>query len=370
MATATAPLLGHAALVSRLAASGRDGTLSHALLFTGPDGVGKTTAALALAFALLDAETWPGGLLAHPDFWLEDSDAENISIKRVRPGGDDGPTLQDFLALRPYAGGVRVAVIARADRLGIDAANNILKSIEEPPPRTHLILAAAHPEKLPQTVVSRCAAYAFSPVAADTMASWLESLHGAGADEAALAANLAAGRPGRALRLATEPGALDAELDAVDTFLAAGGGGTSGAITAAGAVAPGPGAEGRERALVTIAAWASFVRDAACYASGAPELALWGAYRPALERWAQDLSPARIVAILHRLVVASEAVAAYAQPRLAFEALMLDIFGGADSPPPVEPRPREPGRRVSGGRTGGTPRAARGSRRGPARDGG
>ncbi len=370
MGTATAPLLGHAALASRLAASGRDGTLSHALLFTGPDGVRKTTAALALAAALLEAETWPGGLLAHPDFWLEDSDAENISIKRVRPGGDDGPTLQDFLALRPYAGGVRVAVIGRADRLGIDAANNILKSIEEPPPGTHLILAAAHPERLPQTVVSRCAAYTLSPVAADTMASWLESAHGVSAAEAALAANLAAGRPGRALRLATEPGALDAELDAVDMFLAAGGGGTSGAINAAGAVAPGPGAEGRERALVTIAAWASFVRDAACYSSGAPELALWGAYRPALERWAQDLSTARIVAILHRLVVASEAVAAYAQPRLAFEALMLDIFGSADSPPPVEPRRREPGRPVSGGRTAGTRRRARGSSRAPATDGG
>ena len=365
-------VIGHAALVARLLAAARDGTLSHAILFTGPEGVGKTTSAVALASSLLGAETWPGGVAAHPDFWIEDSDAENISIKRVRPGGDDGPTLQDFLALRPYAGGVRVAVVGRADRLGVDAANNILKSIEEPPPRTHLILAAAHPEKLPQTVVSRCAAYAMAPVPADVISAWLAERHGVAQERATVAALLSAGRPGRALRLATEDGALEAELDAVDTFLAAGGGGTAAAISAADAVAPGPGAEGRERALITLAAWASFVRDAACFASGAPELAVWSAYRPALERWAQDLPAARIVEILHRLAVASEAVATYAQPRLAFEALLLDIFGGAGSPPPVEPRPRDParGRKVSGSAAAGTTRRGRGAARAAATDAG
>lgn len=367
---ATETVLGHATLVNRLVASAREGALSHAILFTGADGVGKTTAALALATTLLDAGAWPGGLTAHPDFWLEDSDVENISIKRVKPGGEDGPTLQDFLALRPYAGGVRVAVIGRADRLGIEAANNILKSIEEPPPRTHLILAASHPEKLPQTVVSRCAAFTLAPIRADVISAWLIEAHGVEAESAAIAASLAAGRPGRALRLATEPGALDAELDAVDTFLAAGGGGTASAIRAADAVAPGPGAEGRERALITISAWASFVRDAACYAAGAPELALWRAYRPALERWAEDLPPARIIAILHRLVVAAEAVAAYAQPRLAFEALMLDIFGGADSPPPVEPAVRDRSRELSGAGPAGKPRRSRAARPGRSRDGG
>lgn len=372
MSTSPPPVVGHTALLARLVAAGRDGALSHTILFTGPEGVGKTTTAVALATALLGAESWPGGIAAHPDFWIEDSDTENISIKRVRPGGDDGPTLQDFLALRPYAGGVRVAVVGRADRLGIDAANNILKSIEEPPPRTHLLLAAAHPEKLPQTIVSRCAAYAMAPVAADAISAWLATAHGVPEDRATMAALLAAGRPGRALRLATADGALEAETDAVDTFLAAGGGGVAAAISAADAVAPGPGAEGRERALITLAAWSSFVRDAACYASGAPELAVWRMYRPALERWAQDLPAERIVEILHRLAVASEAVATYAQPRLAFEALMLDVFGGADSPPPVEPRPRDPARerRVSGSAAAGTTRRGRGSRRGAARGAG
>lgn len=366
-------VLGHSAVLRRLAAGAADDSLTHALLFIGPEGVGKTTAALALATELLRGDSWPGGVLAHPDLWLEDSDVENISIKRVRPGGEEGPTLQDFLALRPYAGGRRVAVIGRAERLTEPAANNLLKAIEEPPPRTHLILCAAHPEKLPPTVLSRCEAFTLGPVAHAAIAAWLTERHGVDAPTAAVAGFLASGRPGRALRLATEPGALESELDALDAFLAAGGGGTAGAIRAADAAAPGAGAEGRERALLTLDAWTSFVRDAACYAAGAPELALWSSYRAALERWAQDLSAARIVAILHRLVAASEAVAAYAQPRLAFEALMLDVFGGADSPPPVDPLPRDVPRaargpaRVSAGATGSTGRRPRAAPRGRSR---
>ncbi|MFN2582642.1 MAG: hypothetical protein ABR498_07870, partial [Candidatus Dormibacteria bacterium] len=133
MSTTQRPVLGHDPLVNRLAAAARAGSLTHAVLFAGPEGVGKTTAALAIAALLLESDRWPGGTLAHPDLWLEDSDAENISIKRVRPGGEEGPTLQDFLALRPYAGGIRVGIVGRAERLGIDAANNLLKTIEEPP---------------------------------------------------------------------------------------------------------------------------------------------------------------------------------------------------------------------------------------------
>ncbi|HEY6783020.1 MAG TPA: hypothetical protein VI296_07265, partial [Candidatus Dormibacteraeota bacterium] len=114
-------VIGHGPVLQRLVASGVDDELTHALLFIGPEGVGKTTAALALASELLNASSWPGGLEAHPDFWLEDSAVENIGIDRMRPSpkrkpGDEeaGPTLQQFLSLSAYAGGRRVAVIARA----------------------------------------------------------------------------------------------------------------------------------------------------------------------------------------------------------------------------------------------------------------
>jgi DNA polymerase-3 subunit delta' len=193
-------LLGHGPVVARLAAAADAEALTHAILLTGSEGVGKTATALALAAALLDAASWPGGLPAHPDLWVEDSDTENISIERVKPAGRDGPTVQDFLALRPYAGGRRVAVIGRADRLTEQAANCLLKTIEEPPPRTHLLLCAAHAEKLPTTVLSRCETLALAPVPTAAIAGWLRTVHGVDEETADLAAPLAAGRPGRALR--------------------------------------------------------------------------------------------------------------------------------------------------------------------------
>ena len=370
-------VIGHGPVLQRLVASGVDDELTHALLFIGPEGVGKTTAALALASELLDAPNWPGGLEAHPDFWLEDSAVENIGIDRMRPSpkrkpGDEeaGPSLQQFLSLSAYAGGRRVAVIARADRLTEQAADNVLKTLEEPPPRAHLVLTSAHPEQLPQTVRSRCETVVLGPVSPATIETWLERVHQVSAQDASTAAALSAGRPGRALRLATEPGALEGELDALDRFIAAGGGGTEGAlraaamVTVAAAAGTERSAEVREQALITLGAWASFVRDAACFASGAPELAVWSAYRPALEAWAEDLDLTRIVEILARILATTESVAMYAQPRLAFEALMLDIFAGPDSPPLVSIAPRGGLAVSAGGAAPGKPRRSPPARRG------
>lgn len=371
-------VIGHDAVLQRLMAGAVDDALTHALLLIGPEGVGKTTAALALASELLDAASWPGGAAAHPDLWVEDSGAENLGIDRMRPSpkrraaGDEdpGPSLQQFLSLAPYAGGRRVAVIARADRLTEQAADNLLKTLEEPPPRAHLVLTTAHPEQLPQTIRSRCETVVLGPVPSPAIAGWLQREHAVSEHDADLAAALAGGRPGRALRLATEAGALAGELDSLDRFVAAGGGGSAGAlraaaeVTVAAAAGTERSAEVREQALVTLGAWASFVRDAACFAAAAPELALWKAYRPALERWAEDLDLTRIVDILTRILETAEAVATYAQPRLAFEALMLDIFAGPNSPPPVAVAPRDGLEVSAGGASRGRPRRSPAARRG------
>src|SRR5260221_12192545 len=79
------PLRGHAPVAPRLERAVREGTLAHATLLAGPDGVGKTTLAEAVAPAVLDAGAWPGGLRAHPGHWLEDSADERLNIAPLRP---------------------------------------------------------------------------------------------------------------------------------------------------------------------------------------------------------------------------------------------------------------------------------------------
>jgi len=337
-------VVGHAPVAAQLARALDDGVLPHATLLVGPEGVGKTTLAEAIAAAALDAEHWPGGLQAHPDHWLEDSDAERIGIDRVRAGGSDpggAPSLQDFLTLRPYAGGNRVAVVGRADRLTEQAANSVLKTLEEPPPRSHLVLCAAHPERLPATILSRCQTYACGPLSPGEIRDWLVREHGVEPPLATTAAVLSGGRPGRALKLATEPGTLRAEVEAIDAFVAAGGGGRGAALEAAGKLAPSQGAEGREVALRHVSAWASFVRDVACLAAGAPELLVWTDHRAAAERWAEALPPPRIDEILGRCVDAADQLAAYAIPRLTYEVLFLDVFATEPAPPRVAAAPRD-----------------------------
>jgi DNA polymerase III subunit delta' len=335
-------VIGHEAVFAGLARAHAEGRLGHALLFIGPSGVGKTAAALQLADVLLNGTDWPGGLLAHPDLWLEDSGAERIGIDRVRPGAsaDAGRSLQDVMSLRTYAGGMRVAVMARADRLTEQAADALLKTLEEPPPKTLIMLCAANPEALPATLLSRTRQVALGTVDMSRIGSWLEE-RGVEARLAALAAALSGGRPGRAYRLAAEPGVMVAEVEALHAFLAIAGGGLEGALRAASELTPGAGVEGRERATLLLSVWSSFVRDALCQAAAVPQLRLWTDYADALERWAESLGPARLTDILGLLLRARAEISQYAQPRLTFETLFLDIFNGPAAPPPVPP-PRLP----------------------------
>ena len=361
-------VIGHQDVLGRLEMARAEGVLPHALLLSGPSGVGKTTVALRLANAVLGGDAWPGGLLAHPDLWLEDTDAERIGIDRIRAGAkaEDGPSLQDVMSLRTYAGGMRVAVLARAERLTEQAADALLKTLEEPPPGTVIVLCAASPDALPATILSRTQHVSVAAVPVRPIAGWLEA---AGVEPrlARLAAALSGGRPGRASRLASEPGALAAEINALHAFLAIAGGGLDGALRAAADLTLVAGVEGRERAMLLLAVWSSFVRDAALEASGVSESRLWTDYADPLERWAESLGPDRLTDILGSLLRAGAEIAQYAQPRLTFETLFLEIFAGPEPPPPVEVPAAPAGVADAPEASPAAPRAGRGAPRRPAR---
>lgn len=195
------------------------------LLFAGPEGSGKHTAARHAANRLLCARGpahEPCGACGPcrrfaagtaPDFTeVSVGPGEEIRIDQVRE-------LNRRSSLTPQESGRRVILMDPAEALNAYAANALLKLLEEPPGAVHFLLISHRPDRLLPTIRSRCQTVAFHPVAADTVAAWLTDRHGYPTDQAALAARLSRGAPGRALGLAERD--LVAEREAVLEGLAA-----------------------------------------------------------------------------------------------------------------------------------------------------
>jgi DNA polymerase-3 subunit delta' len=203
---------GHDPIVAELRQSLAHGRLPHAFLFVGPEGIGKRTFALTLARALLcernDAaqlepcETCPSCLLVrggtHPDL-LEvgrPEDKHELPIRVIRD-------LCLSLSLTPMRGRRRIAIVDDADALNDEAANAFLKTLEEPPLGSVLILIATSAETQLETVVSRCRVVRFDPLApSDLTALLLEQGIVADPSEADRLAQLAEGSVSRACGLA------------------------------------------------------------------------------------------------------------------------------------------------------------------------
>jgi hypothetical protein len=137
------------------------------------------------------------------------SDAEPGTVRR----------LVADLALLPVEGGARVAIVEHADRLNEDAQSALLKTLEEPPARTWLVLCADEEERLLPTVRSRCARVRLGPVAAREIEALLGELGGLDAPTANRLGRLAGGRPGVALGWARAPEAVTVRGEISRTLL-------------------------------------------------------------------------------------------------------------------------------------------------------
>ena len=229
-------LFGHAAAEAQIVEAIHGGRMHHAWLLTGPPGVGKATLAYRFARGLLGGIPL-GGTLAmaptNPVFrrTAMGSHADLLSVerewdeKKSRLRGeivvDDVRAVSAFLRLTPAEGGWRVVVVDGAEEMNRNAANALLKMLEEPPPRAVLLLTCAAPGRLLPTIRSRCRRLALMPLQGPEMAAALaEYLPDTPEAERSRLATIAAGSPGRALSLAEEKGlqlaALAAEvLDAI-----------------------------------------------------------------------------------------------------------------------------------------------------------
>ena len=216
-------LFGHAAAEATFDAALADGHMHHAWFLTGPPGIGKATLAYRLARRLFAGPGRPAHDPALPLFRrvAEGSHADLLTIerewddkrKRLRAEivVDTVRAAPSFLHLTPAEGGWRVVVIDGAEAMNRNAANALLKVLEEPPARAVLLLTCNAPGRLPATIRSRCRLLRLVPLGPDAMEAALTQIL-PGQDHAGLAA-MAHGAPGRALALAGQGLAVAALVD-------------------------------------------------------------------------------------------------------------------------------------------------------------
>jgi DNA polymerase-3 subunit delta' len=210
-------LSGQEAAETAFEAARARGRLHHAWLLTGPEGVGKATFAYRAARRLLGAAPDPrNGILgsspdhpvtrqvaarSHPDLLVLEREGPDGKPRKVIPV-DDARRLAEFFSKSPASAPHRVAIIDAADDLNVNAANAILKTLEEPPPRGVLLMVSHSPGRLLPTIRSRCRRLAFQPLGLEDAAAFVQARADVNPEEALRLASMADGAPGRALQLA------------------------------------------------------------------------------------------------------------------------------------------------------------------------
>jgi DNA polymerase-3 subunit delta' len=178
----------------RLLAAALTDEPAHAYLLYGPPGVGKRTAALAFAAALL-GDSRRVEARTHPDLYVLEPLGEMIRIDDVR-------ALRHDLHMRPFEADRRVYLVLDAERMNEDAADALLKDLEEPPPYAVIVLVASELGPLPPTILSRCQLVPFRRLSERAVREWItERAPERSEDEIRALSRASAGRLDRARRL-------------------------------------------------------------------------------------------------------------------------------------------------------------------------
>ncbi|TAK01332.1 MAG: AAA family ATPase [Chloroflexota bacterium] len=204
----------------------------HAVLLAGPSGVGKSTLALDIAAALLcvaddvaarPCRTCRGCRMVdhgnHPDVHRLAPSGAGSAISIGGRGERGVRDLVSDLALLPVEGGARVAIIEAAQRMSEDAQSALLKTLEEPPAGTTVLLCADDEERLLPTIRSRCVRIRLGPLGIRDVEAVLVDHGVADAPTAARLARITDGRPGHAIAYALAPGAATIRGEIARTLL-------------------------------------------------------------------------------------------------------------------------------------------------------
>jgi len=318
-----------------------------ALLFAGESGLGKKLFALELARALNCREPRGGeacgscascariGRFDYPKaddkdeyrkvIWGEHRDVglvlpynRIINIHAIRD-------LERESNFRPNEGAARIFIVEEADRMNEPSSNALLKTLEEAPPTTHIILNTSRPASLLPTIRSRCQTVRFAPLAAEELERQLVKTGKRAGAEARLAAQLASGRPGVALglNLDTYRARREAMLGVVEALAALGGGDRARLLRAAEELGD---AKNKDEYEPRLDALEILIRDVWMLAlTGEGATVVNEDLRERLSRLAKGLRPARAARWLTRIEDLRAQLAVNVNRRAATDALFLSM---------------------------------------------
>jgi DNA polymerase III subunit delta' len=215
-------LLGHEWAVDMLRQHAARGDVRHAYLFCGPPGLGRRTLALRLAQALNCTKPIAAGIpcracrdckqieaMQHPDMnIIQAQDTDGLPKEGGTLKVDQVREVQRALSLKPYQSKFRVALFLRFQEANDNAANALLKTLEEAPAHAILLLTADTPEQLLPTIVSRCEILRLRPLPVGAIEADLIE-RGMDEERARLLAHISGGRPGYARRLMDDSTVLE-----------------------------------------------------------------------------------------------------------------------------------------------------------------
>jgi len=308
-----------------------EGQVRHAYLITGSDGIGKRTLALDFARALLCSEPPSEGEfcktcrpcvlvegMVHPDLHVVVPEAEKTGLLV-----DDVRDLQHKIALTPIEGDRRIVLLPDFDRATDNAANALLKTLEEPPGKVVFLLTARDQEGLLPTIVSRCEVIRLRSVNGETLKDALIE-QGYSSDEAALLAGVSAGLPGRALALGENKDALEERDELLDELIDLLSKDIAGRLAY---VEPhlrtGNLQTKRDRMLLILETWLSFWRDLLIASSGAEATRGNPDRLDDVERIMDRLSLQQVSSVIHLIQDTMNSIEMNANIRLAMENLFL-----------------------------------------------
>ena len=344
------PVIGQDRPIGILRRSLRTGRLSHAYLFTGPEGIGKRTVAIALAMTvnclgeIPAGQTWPDipCLLcpscarimrgAHPD--VSEMNLE-IQAQLLGEGGKKGAPsrelridvvrdMQASIGLNPHSARRKVYIIGDADRLNEEASNCLLKTLEEPPDHSMLVLLAPDEDSVLPTISSRCVQLQFRPMSRSAVTSSLTSVWGAEEEQAETLAALSGGRLGYAVGLLGNEHALARRRSALEEAAILTGAPVLDRVEAAAKYARRY-TDARAELFDMLDEWETWWRDVMVVKVGAGDLAVSVDQLSSLNSIARRTPVSKAASAVRLIQQTRKQLLENVNPRLALEALTLGL---------------------------------------------